>query len=153
MPTSGRRVESVADPSHQGRHGLVDVDHVVAAGAQLAVHRGDTVGRDREVRDGAVGLEAHGPSKRHEVIGRLYRLWPGTPMQTRRKAARRIERGEHADVVALLRGTVSASASMCLVTPPGYVHEYGETSAMRIIWILVPLRSISRSPKPLLSMF
>ena len=25
-----------------------------------------------------------------------------------------------------------ASASMCLVTPPGYVHEYGEISAIRL---------------------
>ncbi len=25
---------------------------------------------------------------------------------------------------------------MCLVTPPGYVHEYGDTSAMRIVFML-----------------
>ena len=30
----------------------------------------------------------------------------------------------------------SASASICLVTPPGYVQEYGETNAIRIILML-----------------
>src|SRR6266568_2818269 len=32
----------------------------------------------------------------------------------------------------------SASASICLVTPPGYVHEYGDTRAMRIATMVEP---------------
>ena len=120
------------DPAQQRRDRLVDVDHVVAAGTQLAVHRGDTVGCDRQVRDGAVGLEADRPSERDEVVGRLDRLWPGATMQTRRKAARRIERGEDADVVALFEEPLGQRLDVPR-DAPGYVQEYGETSAMRII--------------------
>src|SRR5512132_3604304 len=32
----------------------------------------------------------------------------------------------------------SARASMCRVTPPGYVHEYGDTRAIRIAKMLSP---------------
>src|SRR3712207_861810 len=43
----------------------------------------------------------------------------------------------------------SASASMCRVTPPGYVHEYGETRATRTaatIFAEVPTRHFVKYP-------
>jgi hypothetical protein len=47
----------VADPR---RVRLVDVDDVEVAGPQLAAQSGDRVGRQREVRDRAVGLDPDG---------------------------------------------------------------------------------------------
>ena len=37
-----------------------------------------------------------------------------------------------ASLAATPLGNRSARASMCRVTPPGYVHEYGDTRAIRI---------------------
>src|SRR4051794_14552328 len=43
-----------------------------------------------------------------------------------------------------LRRSSSDSASTCRVTPPGYVHEYGDTSAMRTCpWYRPILRNVA----------
>ena len=80
--------------------------------------RGHPVRGDRQVRDRAVGLEADRAAQRHQVFGRFQRLRPGATVQHRRERVRRVVRRQHPDVVAV-RDERSASASMCLVTPPG----------------------------------
>ena len=57
---------------------------------------------------------------------------PGAAMQPRRQAVGRVDRGESTRTSWPSARNCSASASMWRVTPPGYVHEYGDTSAIRI---------------------
>ena len=83
MPTSGSARQLGRDPAGQRRHRLVDVDHVVAAGAQLAAASRPRRGRDRHIRHRAVGLEADRAAQRDQVVGGRQRLRPRAAMQDR----------------------------------------------------------------------
>ena len=83
-----------------------------------------------------VGLQRQRPAERDQILGRVHRPADG------RRGAGPTESGPGGSNGASTRTWCpsamkrSASASMCLVTPPGYVHEYGDRIAtrMRIKW-------------------
>ena len=124
-----RGVERV--PADDRARRLVDVDHVVGAVARAPCAGAERVRRRREVRHRAVRREAERPAERDEPFGHSRGSGRAPPVQPGGEAIGRVERGEHRDVVAVRRNSPE-SASMCRVTPPGYVHEYGDTKAMRI---------------------
>ncbi len=64
-------------PAQQRRRRLVHVDHVEAAGAQLAPHLGHRVGKGRQVGDGAVGADPHAAPQRDQVLGAASHLGRG----------------------------------------------------------------------------
>ena len=116
-----RAAEGVRVPGDQRRRRLVDVDHVVAPGAQLAAHPDQPVGERGQVRDGAVGAEADGPAERDQVVGRGRgpRARSGAGDALRRVG--RIPGREHANVVAarqeLLRERLDVPVHAPLVGP------------------------------------
>ena len=92
----------------------------------------DAAGRVGDVRHRAVGREADRAPERDEVLGQLARC--GRAPRCRRAARRSSgSTGDSTRTSWPAARYCSASASMCRVTPPGYVHEYGDTSAMRIL--------------------
>ena len=56
-------------------------------------------------------------------------LWARAAMQPARERVVGVERREDPRLVTGRGAARRASASMWRVTPPGYVHEYGETAA------------------------
>ena len=72
-------------PGEDGDDGLVDVDDVIAAAAQLVAHREHGVRRQRHVGNGAVGRQPDCPAERDQAIGGLARLRGGTPVQAARE--------------------------------------------------------------------
>ena len=103
---------------------------VVSALAQLPAKREHGVGRERHVGDRAVGRDAERAPQPDEAVGRRMALGARTAVQPAREAIVGIN---GARMRASWPSPVSrgASASMCRVTPPGYVQEYGESSATR----------------------
>ena len=134
--TSGRARHPTRVPADHRRDRFVQVHHVVAAAAQLIAQRGTPspapARRSRPPRWPAR------PTVRPER-----RSTPGSSSRAYRAHAavqprplggdRRGRTGvEDSRVVASRRRTAAASASTWRVTPPGYVHEYGDTRAIRI---------------------
>ena len=119
------RVERVV--AHDGSDRLVHVDDVEAARAQLAAQRRDRVRRVREVRDGAVGLDADRAPQRDDPVRELARLGPGTTMHPRRQSVGRVIGGEHAHVVAagheLLGQGLDVAGDAARVAPRVRRHE------------------------------
>ena len=124
-------------PADDGRDRLVDVDDVEAAGARArgAASRPRAAWSARFDTAPLAGKPSVRPSGT-TVVGQLALLRARPRVQPRRQTVVRVERREDADVVAEPLENCSASASMCRVTPPGYVHEYGDTRAMRIAGML-----------------
>jgi hypothetical protein len=86
-------------PADHRHDRLVDVDDVEVARAQLAAQRADGAWRDRNVRDGAVGVEADCPSQRHDVVRKWPRFWARTAVQPARETVVGVVGREHADLV------------------------------------------------------
>ncbi len=118
-------------PGRKRRERLVDVDHVIAAGAKLLWRSPARSGVIEMFETALVGLQGEGPAERDEVVRRRHDLRPGPRCSTRRSGqADRTEPAPGRDGRSAMN--CSASASICLVTPPGYVHEYGDRIATRI---------------------
>ena len=86
-------------PAGDRRDRLVQVHDVVAA-LELAPQRDDRRDAVGDVRDRAVGREADRPPERHEVVGQLALRRARAAVQAPRQAIVRIDRREHAHVVA-----------------------------------------------------
>ena len=126
-----RPIERV--PADDRRDRLVDVHDVVAAGAQLACAASSTAcGVSARFETAPLAGNPNVRPERDEPVGQLALLRARAPVQPRGQAVGRVERREHRDVVAGPAQARRASASMWRVTPPGYVHEYGDTRAIRI---------------------
>ncbi len=87
-------------PAEERHDRLVDVHHVVVALAQRAAQRQHAAGRERDVRDGAVGGQPDGAPQRDEPRGRVQGLRDGAPVQTARERVGGVERCEDAGLVA-----------------------------------------------------
>ena len=96
-------------------------------GAQLAAQRRDRVRRVREVRDGAVGLDADRAPQRDDPVRQLARLGPGATMHPRRQPVGRVIGREHAHVVAagheLLGQRLDVAGDSARVAPRVRRHE------------------------------
>ena len=117
-------------PEQDRRDRLVHVDDVVAAVLSSPRARRKGLAVSDDVGDRPVDPQAHGAAERDQVVGR-----PGARAAPRVHAHGQpvvgVERGEHSTSWPVAMNC-SARASMCRVTPPGYVQEYGDTSAIRI---------------------
>jgi chlorite dismutase len=87
VPTSGRSPR------------LVDVDDVIAAVAELPAHGAYGVWREGHVRDGPIGGQPDGASKRDELLPHLALLWARAAMQPYGERVVGVERGEDARLV------------------------------------------------------
>ena len=136
-----RRAASRSSASQliSGHDRLVDVDDVVAAArAAPRAEPQDRQRRDRDVGDRAVGGQADRAPERRRRSPRARAAAGQTP-----RCRRALRRSCGSDGVRIRtscpsRSSSPPSASMWRVTPPGYVHEYGETSAIRISGEILP---------------
>ena len=125
-------------PADQRNDRLVEVDGVIAALAQLAAQREDRVRPCRDVRDRAVGGDPDRAPQRDEALG-LRRAPAGAPRGAGdARARRRGHTGARMRTSWSCARSSPASDSMWRVTPPGYVHEYGDTSAIRTAGHSIP---------------
>ena len=97
----GHARELGGEEAHEGHVGLVHVDHVVAAVAQLASQRSDRLGRDPQVRDRPVGGEARGAPQRDQVLGHGAAIRLRAAMHYTSQAVVRVVRGQDPDIVSL----------------------------------------------------
>jgi len=124
-------------PTDERHHGLVDVDDVVAAVAQLPARRNDTPGREGgQIGDRAIGGEAGGAAERDQVIGDLAPLRLGT-VKRPAKAPGRVERSKHANVMAateeLLGKRLHVPVHAALVGPGIWRNERNSHESARVV--------------------
>ena len=150
MPTSGASVEVRASPADGGRDRLVQVHDVEIARAQLPPQRRDSIGVWARFDTAPLDGQPMSRPERHQPLGDGALLRPRAAVQEGGTPDVRIERREHAHVKCPADSSAVAKASMCRVTPPGYVQEYGETRATRISDVILRgLPEGSRSANPL----
>ncbi len=127
-----RQLAGVAQriPAEQRHDRLVDVHDVIAALAQLAAQGRDRARRVRQVRDGAVEGQADVRPSETKPAGTA-RCCGRAPRCRRRERVSSGSCGASTRASCPPAASSDASASMWRVTPPGYVHEYGESSAIR----------------------
>ena len=77
----------------------MDVEHVVAAVAQLVAHPEQPLREHAQVGDGAVGGDADGAPKRDEALVDLYLLGAGAAVQAAGELVVGVVRRQHPHVV------------------------------------------------------
>ena len=93
-PNQGHARGLGGEPAHERSVGLVHMDDVVAAVAQLAPERSHGLARQGEVRDRAVRREPDGATERDQVIGQGATIRRGAAMHDTCQAVVGVVRGE-----------------------------------------------------------